>query len=107
MSTMTNQDIEMWMRFTESSRFQWRSDPIFESRGEYMFFYGGSKVGVYMHIDKTGTMTLGEYQDAVPHIGDALFCAHGEVPYRSQDEAFQHAVTIGGCRFLKDMVTIH
>ncbi|MDD3229890.1 MAG: hypothetical protein PHE09_11815 [Oscillospiraceae bacterium] len=48
-------------------------------------------------------ISLGTYEGAFPHIGEALFTQKAEHQYASFDEAFQAACRIGCKQFLADM----
>lgn len=93
-----------WIEETRRSNFNWNMDEVAkENRGEYFFYIGGES-GRFIRIDGTGKMDLGTYEEAVPHIGDALFRVEASKQYASQAEALNRAIQNGGMSFLMDFL---
>jgi hypothetical protein len=56
-----------------------------------------------MRLSPDGKLTVGTYEGAFPHIGEAMFKQEAEHQYGSFDEAFQAACKLGGTEFLADI----
>jgi hypothetical protein len=77
-------EFEAWTRETAASKWEWKVDEILlANRGELLAYKGGSS-GQFVQVDKTGLVSVGSYEDAIPHIGEALF----KVSNRIQIENF-------------------
>jgi hypothetical protein len=92
-----------WKAVTESSRFRWVEDEIYRLNGRGAMYYTGGDDGIYMRIDKDGTLEAGNYEGAVPHIGEAFFAPVVTKQYDSFSAAFTAAMEAGGKQFLVDM----
>jgi hypothetical protein len=102
---MTEREYLNWKAITESSRFRWVEDDIYRLNGRGAFYYSGGEDGVYMRIDKDGTLTAGHYEGAIPHIGEAMFTEEFQKRYESWNAAYTAAIEAGGKQFLLDMLT--
>jgi len=70
---MTPTEFEQWQKVTMSSVSNWVVDEIrLYNRGEY-FFYMGGESGNFIECRADGTASIGTYEGAIPHIGEALF----------------------------------
>lgn len=71
---MTTKEYQLWMEEMERSESQWRLDEVtFSNRQEYLLFKGGAEKGVYISVDRNGIASIGNYEGAFPHIGEATF----------------------------------
>jgi len=87
---MTKEEFNAWTEETKFSERNWRRDHItgdnsklYKEHPEWFkgkmkpvereLFYKGGTDGVFIEIIGDGTVTVGEYKGAVPHIGEALF----------------------------------
>ena len=100
---MTDLEMKQWLSVTENSRVQWIEDEITRRNGCGALYFFGGENGVYMRIQPEGTLSVGTYEGAIPHIGEAAFTRKAVVDCGSFDQAFQKAVELGGRRFLQDM----
>ena len=92
-----------WMAVTLSSRYRWVEDDIYRLNGRGAMYYTGGEDGVYMRIQKDGTLEAGNYEGAIPHIGEALFKPAVIKSYASFSEAYKSAMEAGGKQFMVDM----
>ncbi|MDR0851742.1 MAG: DUF4314 domain-containing protein [Clostridiales Family XIII bacterium] len=100
---MDEQEFKAWQAVTESSRNRWTEDEIFRLNGRGLFYYIGGENGVYIRIENDGTFSAGDYEGAVPHIGDAFFSEKIKKKYETMNDAFKAAAEAGGIKFLTDM----
>lgn len=100
---MEKAEYEHWQAVTESSIHQWVEDTTVRLNGRGARYYTGGENGTYMEIKKDGTLTVGCYEGAVPHIGEAYFTPHTAWKKDTFDEAFQLALQVGGKKFLADL----
>lgn len=70
---MTKIEFDEWMEITGFSERRWMFDDVtYRNRGEMLWYKGGVD-GVYIDVQSNGTVSVGEYAGAIPHIGEALF----------------------------------
>ena len=100
---MTGAELKQWMAVTENSRYLWTEDEITRRNGRGALYYLGGEDGVYIRIQPEGELSVGTYEGALPHIGEAIFTRKAVMDCGSFDQAFQKAVELGGARFLLDM----
>lgn len=100
---MDQKEWENWLAITASSIHKWVEDKIFRLNGRGAMYYTGGEDGVYMEISNDGTLKLGTYEGALPHIGEAFFDVRIEKKYFDFNKAFQAACQIGGKKFLMDL----
>ena len=93
---MDQKECENWIAVTASSSYKWVEDRISH--------LNGGEDGVYIQILNDGTLKIGTYEGASPHIGEALFKVKEEQKHADFNEAFQMACKIGGRKFLKDLI---
>lgn len=101
---MDQKECENWIAITASSSYKWVEDRISYLNGRGSLYYTGGEDGVYIQISNDGTLKIGTYEGASPHIGEALFKVKEEQKYADFNEAFQMACKIGGRKFLKDLI---
>lgn len=101
---MDQKECENWIAVTASSSYKWVEDRISYSNGRGYLYYTGGEDGVYIQISNDGTLKIGTYEGAFPHIGEALFKVKEEQKYTDFNEAFQVDCKIGGRKFLKDLI---
>lgn len=100
---MYPEEFENWQKITASSSRRWVEDAATRLNGRGLLYYSGGKSGIYMRITKDGVLQAGEYEGAIPHIGEALFKVKAERKCSSFDEAVTLALKAGGREFLADM----
>ena len=96
---------EAWKIETESSKLLWVMDQVtFHNRVDLLFFRGGTD-GTYIEISKGGFVSIGYYEGAIPHIGEAMFIKkHGKQLAGDQDKALARVVETLGLPFLLDFI---
>ena len=97
------QNFAAWLAVTESSRFKWVEDEIFRLNGRGAMYYTGGEDGIYMRISNDGTLDAGNYEGAIPHIGEAIFTSVVNKQFSSFNDAYTAAMEAGGKQFLVDM----
>ena len=100
---MTDAEMKQWIAVTENSRYQWTEDEITRLNGRGALYYFGGENGAYIRIHPEGTLSIGTYKGAFPHIGEAFFTEKAEIPCDSFNQALQKAIELGGQKFLQDM----
>jgi len=100
---MTDQELKQWLAVTENSRYQWTEDEITRRNGRGALYYFGGENGVYIQVQPDGELSLGTYEGAFPHIGEALFTRKAVLAFDGFDQALQKAMELGGQQFLQDM----
>jgi hypothetical protein len=100
---MNQKELEHWQAVTASSTCRWVEDSIFRLNDRGAMYYTGGEDGIFMKISKDGTLELGAYEGALPHIGEAFFTVKAQKQCADFDEAFRTACQIGGKKFLMDM----
>lgn len=99
---MTAEEFKAWTEETASSKYHWKSDPIQASLGRYLFYMGGQD-GKFIEIDRDGKVTVGTYEGAIPHIGEACFFVKFTKQFESKEKALQRVLECGGIKFLLDV----
>jgi hypothetical protein len=92
-----------WMAVTERSRCRWTEDEIYRLNGRGAMYYTGGEDGVYLRIRKDGVLEAGNYEWAIPHIGEAFFKPVVTQQFNSFGDAYTRAMEAGGKRFMADM----
>ena len=100
---MTDQELRQWLAVTENSRYQWTEDEVTRLNGRGALYYFGGEDGVYIRVQPDGELSLGTYEGALPHIGEALFTRKAVLVCDGFDQALQKAMELGGQKFLQDM----
>ena len=100
---MDQGEFEHWQTVTSSSRHMWVEDAVTRMNGCGRLYYSGGESGIYMRITQDGMLQVGNYEGAIPHIGEALFKPGAERKCGSFNEAFQLACELGGRKFLEEM----
>ena len=100
---MTQSEFEYWQAITESSAHKWVEDNITRLNGNGALYYTGGKDGIYMRLSPDGKLMVGTYEDAIPHIGEAVFKRGAEHQYADFNSAFEAACQLGGKQFLVDL----
>lgn len=100
---MTELEWKHWLAVTENSRYQWTEDEITRLNGRGALYYLGGEDGVYMRVQPEGTLSIGTYEGAFPHIGEAIFTQKAAQDCGSFNQALQKAMELGGQKFLQDM----
>jgi hypothetical protein len=100
---MTAQEFKAWTEETARSLYHWQSDPVSESRGEFLFYIGGED-GHFIQIMDTGKLLAGTYEGAMPHIGEALFKPTMVRDFPDVNSALQRVIECGGREFLFDFM---
>ena len=100
---MTQLEFEYLQAITKSSVHKWVEDNITRLNGNGALYYTGGEDGRYMRLSSDGKLTVGTYEGAIPHIGEALFRCEAEHQYADFNTAFEVACKLGGKQFLVDM----
>ena len=100
---MTELECKQWMAVTANSQYQWTEDEVTRLNGRGALYYRGGTDGVYMRIRPEGKLSIGTYEGAIPHIGEATFFQKAVIDCGSFDQAFQKAAELGGQGFMQDM----
>lgn len=100
---MTQREFEYLQAITESSVHKWVEDNITRLNGNGALYYTGGEDGRYMRLSSDGKLTVGTYEGAIPHIGEAMFRREAEHQYADFNAAFEAACKLGGKQFLVDM----
>lgn len=100
---MNQHEFEYWKAVTDSSACRWVEDSITRLNGKGGLYYTGGENGRYMRVFPDGTLTVGTYEGAYPHIGKAIFRRQAEYQYADAGEAFEAACRLGGKQFLTDI----
>ena len=100
---MTEAEMTQWLAVTENSRYQWTEDEVTRLNGRGALYYFGGEDGIYIRIQPKGELSVGTYEGAFPHIGEALFTRKVVMGCGDFNQAFQKAAALGGQRFLQDM----
>jgi hypothetical protein len=103
----SERNFDAWMAVTESSSRRWTEDEIYNFNGHGSLYYIGGENGMYMRIQKDGTLEAGNYEGAIPHIGEALFKPAVTRKFENYSAAFTKALNAGGKKFLVDMFSSH
>lgn len=102
---MDQTEYERWQAVTERSAHHWVEDAAVRLNGRSALYYTGGEDGAYMEIGNDGTLTVGSYEGAIPHIGEAMFTPHSAWKKDDFNQAFQLALQVGGKPFLADLFT--
>ena len=100
---MTGQELKQWLAVTDNSRYQWTEDEETRLNGRGALYYFGGEDGVYIRVQPDGELSVGTYEGAFPHIGEALFTRKAVLACDGFDQALQKAMELGGQQFLQDM----
>ena len=96
---MTREEFAAWARHTDRSRRGWQRDEVqLRNRGVLLMYHGGAN-GTYVMVDGC-KVTVGTYEGACPHIGEALFRVTGHKVYATEAAAFEAVVSATGVRGL-------
>ena len=102
---MERDELEYWQSVMAASRDEWVEDSITRLNEGGNLYYTGGEDGRYMRVYSDGRLSVGSYEYAFPHIGEALFTQSFERQYGSANEAFEAACQLGGTRFMEDMLS--
>ncbi len=99
---MTRGEFEDWKRITERSTNKWTLDEVTQhNRGSYLFYKGGID-GNYIRVEN-GRASIGNYEGALPHIGEACFIELYANTFENNDVAIQRLIETGGLPFLVEL----
>ena len=99
------EEFERWQTITQNSQFRWTEDEIYRLNGHGTFYYHGGEDGIYLKIQKDGMLEAGNYEGAIPHIGEAFFEPVAQRQCKDFNEAYTVAMEAGGKQFILDMLT--
>lgn len=99
-----DEDFKRWQEITHSSENGWVEDYITRLNGRGALFYKGGENGRYMRISPKGMLTVGTYEDAYPHIGEAIFSPAAQHNFEDFDKALEAACQLGGADFMTDIL---
>ncbi len=100
---MTDTELKAWLAVTQNSRYRWTEDEITRLNGRGTLYYYGGEDGIYMRVQPDGKLSIGTYEGALPHIGEAFFTPKASMDCGNFDRALQTAMEFGGTKFLVDM----
>ena len=100
---MTDTELKQWLAVTANSQYQWTEDEVTRLNGRGALYYFGGEDGVYIRVQSDGELSVGTYEGAFPHIGEALFTRKAVLACDGFDQALQKAMELGGQQFLQDM----
>ena len=101
---MTKKELEQGQAVTNSSQYRWVEDHITRLNGRGTLYYTGGGDGCFMRITPEGNLTIGIYEGAFPHIGEACFQAEAEKNCGNYYKAFQKACEFERIKFLTEML---
>lgn len=101
---MTKAEYEAWKKETERSRHHWTVDEVRKINTGDLLFYKGAENGQYIEVSFSGVATVGTYEGAIPHIGEALFRPLHSRSFSSQGEALKVLLERAGLNFLMDFM---
>jgi len=98
-------EFDAWMAETRRSIRNWRMDDLrYENDGEILAYKGGAR-GVFILAEADGTVEIGDYDGAIPHIGEAFYTVkHRRKVGRCADDAFRIVCQRMGTSFLLDVL---
>ena len=100
---MTDTELKQWLAVTANSQYQWTEDEVTRLNGRGALYYFGGEDGVYIRVQPDGELSVGTYEGAFSHIGEALFTRKAVLACDGLDQALQKAMELGGQQFLQDM----
>ena len=100
---MTDTELKQWLAVTANSQYQWTENEVTRLNGRGALYYFGGEDGVYIRVQSDGELSVGTYEGAFPHIGEALFTRKAVLACDGFDQALQKAMELGGQQFLQDM----
>lgn len=100
---MTTQEFNNWKKETEGSKHHWQVDEVTKRNRGVLLIYIGGENGKYIEVTPDGQATVGKYEGAVPHIGEALFVPLHARKFASQDQAMAALIEKAGLAFLLDL----
>ena len=100
---MTDTELKQWLAVTANSQYQWTEDEVTRLNGRGALYYFGGEDGVYIRVQPDGELSVGTYEGAFPHIGEALFTRKAVLACDGFDQAPQKVMELGGQQFLQDM----
>lgn len=85
---MTKTEFEAWKAHTATSKQVWILDPVHNGfNGQAALMHKGGEFGSFIRVEIDGTVTVGTYEDAYPHIGEAAFTITGSHKKATMQEA--------------------
>lgn len=102
---MTQDEYEHWKDITEKSKYRWMVDKITYYNHKDFLAYKGGEDGAFIEISHDGVVSMGTYEGALPHIGEAIFKPQAHKAFESFEDAFKYVVENGGLGFLVDLFT--
>lgn len=101
---MTDNEFKAWATHTARSRNGWMLDEVTaHNRGEMLLYRGGER-GVYVLVSRN-VVTVGRYEGAVPHIGEAMFTCVGQKAFANDSRAFEAVANATGLSGLMALLT--
>lgn len=105
---MNHCEFDAWTRLTERSARGWQLDEVtYANTGCWLLYRGGER-GCYIYVtavDDGANVTVGTYEDAVPHIGEAAFTPLGNRAFGDASDAFESIVSAAGFGILLMLLT--
>ena len=102
---MDNAEFQAWMKVTKFSEQGFVLDEVTRHNRGNLLFYKGGEDGVFIDVSKEGVVTVGNYEGACPHIGEAMFqTVFSRKVADTQDAAFRQVTEKLGVQFLLDLI---
>jgi hypothetical protein len=99
---MTNTEFAAWTKHTARSRNGWKLDSLtLANRGVTLMYHGGHD-GRYIEVEGA-TVSVGSYEGAIPHIGEAIFTRQHTRTFANAQEA---ANAVMGAIGIKGLISI-
>lgn len=104
---MTRDEYKNWQKQTIQSKNNWILDEVRYHNTKDFLFYTGGESGVYLQVSKDGIAEIGEYNGAIPHIGEAIFSRqHSRKLADNADEALRIVTEKLGMKFLLNFIGV-
>ena len=75
---MNQEEFNYWGEITAGSSCRWREDTITRLSGWGALYYMGGESGAFIRISPEGMLQMGTYEEAMPHIGEAISTVKAE-----------------------------
>ncbi len=105
---MSPEEFKAWAGQMKRAAGHWTLDPVsLHNRQEYLFFCGrmdDPSKGIFVEMshnkDRTVELACGQYEGAIPHIGEAMFAPTTRLQFPDMEAAIGHALGRMGLSFM-------
>ena len=106
---MDQTEFDGWVRQMKADRGRWSIDPIHDGQNGRDFLayrpsHSDHTRGLYFNVSSTGELRTGNFEGAVPHIGEASFRVFWSKKFADQNEAITKMIERIGARFVLDAI---